>query len=217
MSILYSLYNSSIGKKILIGTTGLCLLIYLVVHIAGNLLLFKKDNGESFNAYAEFLPSLAIIRVVEIILLAVFALHIVMGVIFWVYNRTKRPSKYEVNRAGENSSLFSRTMLYTGSIVLIFLVIHMRQFWAPARFAAGQVSMYDLVCAAFGNPAYVGFYVVAMALLGCHLRHGFQSALQTFGVSNNKYEPLIRYIGSLFWLVIPAGFAAIPLYFLIFH
>ncbi|MBI1804686.1 MAG: succinate dehydrogenase cytochrome b subunit [Ignavibacteriae bacterium] len=215
MGILSGLYSSSVGKKILMGTTGLFLCIYLVVHLAGNLLLFKNDNGESFNAYAELLPSLTIIRIIEIVLFAIFAGHIVLGTIFWTSNRKKRPKKYEVNKQSENSSIFSRTMFLTGSIVFIFLVVHMRQFWGPSRFATGEVSMYHLVKTAFANPLYAMFYIIAMALLAFHLRHGFQSALQTFGVSNQKYALMVKVLGIIFWLVIPAGFAAMPLFFLL--
>src|SRR5258706_34274 len=107
MGFLSGLYSSSVGKKILMGTTGLFLCIYLVVHLAGNLLLFKNDNGESFNTYAELLPSLTVIRVIEIVLFAIFAGHIVLGTIFWLSNRKKRPERYEVNRQSENSSFLN--------------------------------------------------------------------------------------------------------------
>ena len=215
MSVLSSLYNSSVGKKILMAATGLLLCTYLVVHLAGNLLLFKNDNGEAFNTYAELLPSLLIIRIIEMLLFAIFAAHIVLGTIFWISNRSKRPEKYAMNRAVENSSLFSRTMFVTGSIVFIFIFIHMSQFWGPSRFATGPVSMYTLVKTAFTNPMYALFYIISMVLVAFHLRHGFESALQTFGLSHQKYSQLIKIVGAIFWLVIPLLFAAMPIYFLL--
>ena len=215
MGILSTLYRSSVGKKILMATTGMLLCVYLIVHLAGNLLLFKNDNGEAFNAYAAVLPSLIVIRIIEILLFAIFAGHIILGTIFWAYNRATRPRKYEMNKPSENSSFFSRTMFLTGSIVFIFLVVHMSQFWGPSRFAPGEVSMYTLVKNAFINPVYALFYIIAMALLASHLRHGFESALQTFGISNRKYEPLIKILGAIFWLLIPIGFAAMPVFFLL--
>src|SRR5512140_2353336 len=123
MSILLQLYRSSIGKKIVVGVTGLFLCIYLIVHAAGNIFLFKNDGGKAFNTYAEILPSLWFIRVIEIVLFAVFIGHIATGVYVWFLNRTARPVKYRVSHPQENSSFFSRTMFVTGSIVFIFIVI----------------------------------------------------------------------------------------------
>jgi succinate dehydrogenase / fumarate reductase cytochrome b subunit len=213
MGILTGLYRSSIGKKFIAGLTGICLCIYLIVHLGGNLLLFKCDGGAAFNQYAELLPSLLIIRIIEWVLFAIFVLHIFTGTYLWVLNKRARPEKYLVTEPAASSSLFSRTMFLSGSIVFIFLVVHMRQFWAPSRFFPEEnPSMYALVTAAFSSPVYSFFYVVAMVLLAFHLRHGFQSAFQTFGLRNHKYTPLIDWIGVVFWLLIPAGFAAMPVY-----
>jgi succinate dehydrogenase / fumarate reductase cytochrome b subunit len=215
MNLLIGLYRSSVGKKILIGTTGVCLCIYLIVHLAGNLLLFKNDGGTAFNAYAEILPSLLIIRIIEIVLFAIFIGHIFLGTFLWFVNKRARPHAYELNRASENSDLLSRTMIVTGSIILIFLVIHLRQFWGPSRFGNDHIEMFTLVKAAFSDPFYGVLYVVAMVLLGFHLRHGFQSVLQTFGLRNKKFLSVINFIGIFFWFVIPLGFAAMPIYFLL--
>jgi succinate dehydrogenase / fumarate reductase cytochrome b subunit len=215
MGTISSIYSSSIGKKLFVGITGLFLCIYLVVHVAGNLLLYNGDNGELFNAYAHALSSNIFIRVIEVVLVAAFLLHIVTGTIFWFKNRAARPQRYEVARPSENSSLTSRTMFLTGSIVFIFLVIHLRTFWLPVRFPAGgeHPSLYNLVIEAFSSPIYSGFYVVAMVLLAFHLRHGFQSVFQTFGFHNQRYAPLIKAGGVIFWLIIPLLFASMPIYF----
>jgi succinate dehydrogenase / fumarate reductase cytochrome b subunit len=216
MGLLTDFYSSSIGKKITVGLTGVLLCTYLIVHLAGNLLLFKNDGGAAFDAYAEILPSLLIIRIIEIGLFAVFILHIVTGLIFWLRNRRARPDSYAVNRRNESSDPFSRMMFLTGSIVFIFLVVHMRTFWVTARFQHEQYpSMYSTVVGAFSDPVYSLFYVVAMVLLAFHLRHGFQSALQTFGLRNMRYAGLIDLAGAFFWLLIPVGFATIPIYFLL--
>jgi succinate dehydrogenase / fumarate reductase cytochrome b subunit len=215
MSILIALYQSSVGKKILMAATGILLCVYLIVHLGGNLLLFKQDGGAAFNTYAEILPSLLIIRVIEWLLFAVFAAHIFLGTLLWLKNRRARPRGYRINRANANSAPVSRIMFVSGSIVFFFLVVHLRQFWAPARFGAEHVSMYTLVRAALTDPAYGTLYLIAMGLLSFHLWHGFQSALQTFGLRNAKYRSLIDLVGALFWLVIPLGFAAMPVYFLL--
>lgn len=216
MGLLTDLYASSIGKKITVGLTGVLLCTYLIVHLGGNLLLFRSDGGAAFDAYAEILPGLLVIRIIEVGLFAVFLLHIVTGFLFWLRNRKARPSGYAVNRRNENSDPFSRMMFLTGSIVFIFLVVHLNTFWVPARFPAGEhVSMYSIVVRAFADPVYSIFYVVAMVLLAFHLRHGFQSALQTFGLRSVKYAAAIEFAGTIFWLLIPVGFATIPIYFLL--
>jgi succinate dehydrogenase / fumarate reductase cytochrome b subunit len=214
MGVILRFYGSSIGKKLLVGVTGLFLCVYLVVHVGGNLLLFWNDGGSAFNAYAEILPSLWFITVIEYVLYAVFLLHILTGFYLWLLNKRSRPQQYLLNRRQENSEFVSRATFLTGSIVFIFLVIHMRSFWYPSRFPQGQTfSMYDAVAGAFQDPVYSGFYVIAMVLLALHLRHGFQSAFQTFGLKNRKYTPLIEVLGGIFWLVIPGLFASMPIYF----
>src|SRR5690242_3512343 len=214
MVFLSRIMHSSLGRKFVTGLTGLCLCIYLVVHVGGNLLLFKADGGAAFDQYAEILPSLMIIRIVEWILFAIFALHIVMGTWLWFQNRGARPERYNVKSPGSTSTLTSRTMFVTGSIVFIFLVIHMKSFWFTSRFEAGEhFSMYAAVREAFASPVYAGFYVVAMALLAFHLRHGFQSAFQTFGLKTARFAPLIEAVGIIFWLLIPLAFAAMPVFF----
>lgn len=216
MKTLLDLYYSSVGKKIIVGLTGLCLCAYLVVHLFGNLLLFKDDNGAAFNMYAEILPSILIIRIIEIVLFAVFIFHILLAVILWYSNKyNTRPQQYEVYNPQANTSLSARTAFITGSIIYIFLIVHMGSFWFQSRFHLEEnPSMYKLVTATFSNPFYSVFYIVAMFLLGLHLRHGFQSAFQTFGLRTQKYVFLIELIGGVFWLLIPAAFASMPIYFL---
>ncbi len=216
MALLARFFRSSIGKKIVVALTGLFLCGYLVVHVAGNLLLFKHDGGAAFDAYAETLPSFLVIRVIEIGLFLVFLIHIVIGLTTWWMNKRARPRAYVVTKPQENSSFFSRFMFVSGSIVFIFLVLHLRSFWLPSRFAHEEnPSMYALVKDAFASPVYSLFYVAAMALLAFHLRHGFQSAFQTLGWKNKKYTPLIEAFGAIFWLLIPLTFAAMPLLFLL--
>jgi succinate dehydrogenase / fumarate reductase, cytochrome b subunit len=207
------LYKSSVGQKLLVGITGLFLCSFLIVHLSGNLLLFKKDGGEAFDAYSVFMSTNTLIRTMEIVLFGGFLVHIVLAVSLWAANRMARPQRYAMSRPSENSVLESRTTFITGSVIFIFLVVHLRTFFVPVRFASGpKPSMYELVAAAFTNPIYDGFYLVALALLAYHLRHGFQSAFQTFGLR----PALVRWlnpIAVLFWLVIPVGFASMPIYF----
>ncbi len=218
MNAVLSFYNSSVGKKLMVALTGLLLCTYLVIHLIGNLLMFRSDHGAAFDAYADILPNILIIRIIEILLFAVFLFHIFTGVLLWFLNRRARPVNYAENRKGENSALTSRTMFLSGSIVFIFLVIHMQNFWYTSRYEAGEgFSMYAVVRSTFSDPVYGVLYLVAMGLLGFHLRHGFQSAFQTFGLRNRKFSAFIEWVGAIFWLLIPLGFASMPLYFLLYH
>lgn len=216
MSTLASFYHSSVGKKFIVGCTGLFLCTFLIVHLYINLFLFKQDGGETFNVYAEFMATNPVVRTLEIVLFAGFFGHILTSSILWYKSKLARPEKYLVTHPLESSTFSSRITFLTGSIIFIFLVIHMRTFWVASRFyAAENPSMYALVSSAFKSPIYDAFYFIALFLLGFHLRHGFQSAFQTFGLRGKRYEGLIELIGVIFWLVVPVAFAAMPLFFLL--
>ena len=216
MRALLEFYDSSVGKKLLVGLTGGMLISYLVIHLFGNLLMFRNDGGRAFDTYAEILPQIVVIRIIEIGLFGLFFFHIVTATYTWFINKQARDKKYDVRKPNETSALSSRTMFLTGSIIFIFIVVHMRQFWFVSRYKAGEgFSMYEVVKGTFTDPVYGIFYIVAMFLLGYHLRHGFQSACQTFGLRAKKYEGLIEWIGTIFWLLIPLGFASMPIYFLL--
>jgi succinate dehydrogenase / fumarate reductase cytochrome b subunit len=183
------------------------------VHIAGNLLLYEHDGGRAFNEYAASNASSLLMRSLEIVLFAGFLIHIYWGIRVWLYNRRARTKSYAVYHPSENSSLFSRIMILSGSTVLLFLVIHLRSFWIPMRFTGGkEVSDFLIVTTAFRDPLYDAFYIICLALLGYHLRQGFQSAFQTFGV-RPFWRGTIDWIAAIFWLIIPAGFASMPVYF----
>jgi succinate dehydrogenase / fumarate reductase cytochrome b subunit len=131
-------------------------------------------------------------------------------------NRSATPQKYKVNSAGENSSFFSRNMFIVGSILFIFLITHLSTFWYIFQNQHDEGNFYNIVMGntvGFGNPIITTLYCIAMILLGFHLRHGFQSAFQTFGVRHNKYSGLIETIAILFWLIIPLGFLSIAVWF----
>jgi succinate dehydrogenase / fumarate reductase cytochrome b subunit len=205
--------TSSIGRKLVMALTGLFLCSFLVVHLLGNLLLFRNDGGMAFNQYSTFMSTNLVIRTIEIGLFASLLIHGFVGIRLWLANRAVRPQQYAVSGASETSPLASRITFVTGGIIFFFLVVHLRTFFFPSRFGGSEPSMYDAVKQAFASPLYSGFYVVALVVLGYHLRHGFQSAFQTFGIRGKKYQPLIEAVGFLFWFVIPLGFATMPLFF----
>jgi succinate dehydrogenase / fumarate reductase cytochrome b subunit len=217
MSTLVAFYKSSIGKKVLMSLTGLFLCTFLIEHFVGNLLLFKDDGGKAYEAYTELLVHNPVIRFIEIFLFIGILLHAFLGVVVWWKNRTSRSQGYVEFRLKDNTPLASRITIWTGSVIFIFLVIHLNSFFVPSRLTGSSVPLYDLVAQAFQSPLYDGFYVVALILLGYHLKHGFQSGFQTLGLLNKKYSTLVELFGMIFWLIIPLGFACMPIYFLLMH
>jgi succinate dehydrogenase / fumarate reductase cytochrome b subunit len=217
MGKIASFYTSSVGRKLLVGLTGLFLCSFLVVHLYVNLFLFKQDSGQAYDVYSEFLSTYPLIRPLEWVLFAGFLIHAFIGGWLWITNRSARPRRYEVNRASDNSTLSSRVAFWTGAFIFLFLVIHINTFFVTSRFKDTGKTLYEIVVEAFKNPVYDAFYVIAMGFLAYHLKHGFQSAFQTFGLRNKKYHRLIDIVAVIFWLLIPIGFAIMPLYFLWAH
>jgi succinate dehydrogenase / fumarate reductase, cytochrome b subunit len=209
--------TSSVGRKLLMGLSGLFLCSFLVVHLYINLFLFAGDKGAAFDTYADFMATYPLIRPLEIVLFLGFLLHAVIGIWLWIYNRRARPVRYKVLRASDNSALSSRIMWITGLFVALFLVIHINEFFVQSRYFADGRKMYEIVAVAFKNPWVDMFYLVALGFLGYHLKHGFQSTFQTFGIRYAKYRTLIDVLGVIFWLLIPITFAVMPFYFLWAH
>jgi succinate dehydrogenase / fumarate reductase, cytochrome b subunit len=208
---------SSVGRKITLALSGFFLCSFLVVHLTINLFALKaKSDGtgtEMFTQYGDFMATHPIIRPLEWLLFAGFLLHAVLGLFLYIKNRQARPVQYDTNRPSENSTWASRFAWLTGIFVGAFLVVHINTFFIQSRFIQHR-PMIDFIKEAFASPSYVAFYMVALVFLGYHLKHGLQSAFQTLGLRVGKYEKLIDAIGVVFWLLIPIGFAIIPLYFL---
>ena len=214
MGWLKSTLSSSIGKKFLMALTGLFLIIFLVIHLVGNLQLYF--GKEAFNAYVGALAMVKpLIRVIELVLALGFLVHIIYGVTLWWNNRKARPGKYAVNAGSKNSDVFSRTTILTGSVIFIFLIFHLAHFWYPYNFATTNLTLYDVVVGWFHIPLYSIFYVIAVLLLGYHLNHGFQSAFQTFGWNNSRYFPIVKAVGLIYTLAMTIGFGSIPIYYLL--
>lgn len=199
--------QSSIAKKLLVATAGLLLCGFLVTHLAGNLFLLAGE--ESFNHYAEALEENPLIVPAEIVLAALFMAHILSSLKVKLENRKARPVAYAQYHSKGGRSLGSRTMIFSGLLLLTFLVIHIRTF----KFGDKTYGLFNLVATSFQNFWYMLFYVVAMLFLGLHLSHGFGSAFQTLGLAGHpKYKPLIQRTGFLFALLIAGGFAFLPVW-----
>ena len=219
-------FSSTVGRKIVMSITGLFLCSFLVVHIIGNLQLFNEDGGAAFNIYSRFMGTNPIIRTMEIVLLLGFLFHIYDAIVLTKKNKAARPVNYAVNRPQENSTWSSRNMGLLGTVILVFLIIHLWNFFVPARFGGleGVVidnvhyeNLYLKVQQSFQIWWYVALYVISMFALAYHLIHGFQSAFQTLGLDHKKYTPFIQAFGYAFSVIVCLGFAAIPLYFFFFR
>jgi succinate dehydrogenase / fumarate reductase cytochrome b subunit len=209
-------FSSSVGTKLLIGATGLLLFAYLILHLAGNLMVFAGQ--ETFNHYAHMLVSNPLVVPAEIALLLLFLVHIFKAVRMWAANRAARPVPYEEKGwAGYTSrkSVASTTMIWTGLAILAFVVVHVAHIKYGAWYQIGDPPMRDLYrteVEVFASPAWTGIYVVCMALIGFHLRHGISSAFQSLGVSHPIYTKRLVAAGTVMAILIAGGFAIIPIW-----
>lgn len=216
------LLKSSIGKKFLMGVTGLFLISFLLVHCFINALIFVNDGGETFNKGAEFMGTNWIIRAMEIVLFLGIILHIVQALVLTLENRKARPVAYAVTNGNANSTWYSRWMGLLGTLILMFLIIHLKHFWVVTRFTdhiahsaadalPGQETMFGEMKEVFEHTWVVVLYCLSMISLAYHLLHGFQSAFQTLGLNHKKYTPMIKTAGVIFSILIPVIFAAMPI------
>src|ERR1035437_190837 len=221
-------FISSIGKKFVMGLTGFFLIIFLIVHCTVNSMIFFNDNGQTFNHWGYFLGTNLIVRTMEIGLFAGLLLHIIQGLILWAQNRRARPVKYAVNRYREGK-WYSRSMGLLGTLILLFLILHLYHFWTPSRFGgmfgihkleeANLVdynnqpvhNLYTEMQIVFQSSLVVIVYILGVIALAWHLLHGFQSAFQTFGINHKKYTPIIKGFGVFYTIVVCTLFALMPI------
>ena len=253
MSDFSKTFSSSLGRKLIMCLTGLFLCSFLIIHLIGNVQLFKNDGGLAFNQYAHFMTNFTPIKVVSYLLYASILVHTLYAIIISLKNKKSRPQGYAI-QPKEGSIWSSRNMGILGTILFVFIVVHMSNFWYSYHWGetpfveyridqntgvstAKEISaseftdyvsyanngeeiikskdLYKAVAFSFQQWWIVAFYVLAMAALSFHLIHGFQSAFQTLGWNHSKYKPLINFIGVwVFSILIPIGFAAMPVYFL---
>lgn len=223
MNWITQFFNSSIGRKFLMSLTGLFLILFLVVHLAGNLQLLKNDNGESFNIYARFMTTNPLIKFIAYGNYFFILLHVIVGLVLAWNNKKSKGQKYAVS-SSLKTTWASKNMALLGTLVLAFLLLHMGDFWLKMKL--GQLDMitypgvegemknlYSRVSVAFKDPLIVGAYLIGLIVLALHLSHGFQSAFQTLGISNKKYTPTIKNLGTAYSILIPLGYAIIPVYY----
>jgi succinate dehydrogenase / fumarate reductase cytochrome b subunit len=223
-------FTSSLGKKFTMGLTGFFLISFLVVHCFINAMIFFNDGGETFKHWGHFMGSNLIVRTAELGLFAFLILHIIQGLMLWKQNNAARPVKYAMKQANKSSKWYSRSMGLLGTLILMFLVLHLYHFWVPSRFG-GMANVHALETTTLGEYAnqeahnlykemqlvfqgnlwVVIIYVLGVISLFWHLLHGFQSAFQTFGINHKRYTPIIKTIGFIYSFVICLLFASMPI------
>lgn len=217
--------TSSIGKKVVMALTGLFLITFLIVHLVGNLQLVFSEGGQAFNEYAYFMTHNPIIKATSFGLYGSILLHAIQGLFLWKKNSSARGSQgyaVKANRVA-GASKASIRMGAIGSVILIFMVIHLIQFWYQTHWGS-QIEevtyagwehpindLYALVAFTYTNIWMVLLYVVSMIFVGFHLWHGFESAFQTLGLNHKKWTPMIRFVGRGLSVFLAVGFGIIPI------
>lgn len=217
--------KSTVGRKVIMAVSGIFLMLFLIVHLGGNLTMFV--SADLFNSYAHHLESLGpLLYVAEAGLLVIFLFHVVSAFQVHAEKKRARPDDYAVYASKGGASkltVASKSMIYTGIILLLFIPAHiwMFKFNGGEAFSFTEIhgdkvkDLYSVVAKAFLNPVIAIGYAVVMLLLGLHLRHGFWSSLQSLGAMSPKLSPLIYTIGLLFAAAVAGGFLVLPIYFYI--
>jgi succinate dehydrogenase / fumarate reductase cytochrome b subunit len=210
-------------KKFWMSITGLFLITFLVVHCIINAMIFFNDGGATFNEWAHFMGTNFIIRTMEIVLFLGLILHVVDGLMLYFQNRRARPVKYAKEKASASSKWYSRSMALLGTLILLFLIMHLYHFWFRTRITGLTVDPHVVFHGGHGYENIYGemkfvfshLWVVIVYVLGCfslfwHLLHGFQSAFQSLGLNYTKYKTTIAFVGEAFSVIVPTIFAAMP-------
>lgn len=209
-------FCSSVGKKQVMAVTGLLLCGFLVSHLLGNFLILL--GSDAFNTYAHTLTSNKLIYVAEAILAIVLLSHVIMAVRLRIENKLARPVPYLMRRKTGNGETFaSSTMIFSGALILVFLVTHLIHFKYGAYYTTNvdgveMRDLYKVVIEYFRNPLYTAWYVVAMTVIGLHTSHGFWSAFQSLGLSHPKYTPKIKLISKIYAVFIAVGFSSLAIF-----
>lgn len=211
-------FTSSVGKKVVMALSGVFLIAFLLIHAALNACIWANDGGVMFNQGAHFMGNNIIPRILEIGLFVFFLIHIIQGLVLEIQNRSKRGKDYAVTLGNRGSKWYSRSMGILGSIILIFLVIHLADFWVPNRSNQGwllgeEINLYEAMRDRFQNPVIVGVYIAGVLSLLYHLLHGFQSAFRTLGLTNLRYLKIIEWLGIGYAVIICLAFIMMPLSF----
>ena len=218
MSNISEYLNSSIGRKQIVATTGLLLILFVIGHLAGNLLIYL--GPDAFNGYAKKLEHLRPgLYFIETGLLFIFVIHMYFTALLVLENIQARSVNYAQYRPRGQRSLATRLMSVSGVFILCFIIWHLMDFTFADKTGPRSVladgksyALYGVVYNSFTDPIHGLLYIIAMMCLGLHLSHGVQSFAQTFGFSSPQYTPAIKKISNWFALVMALGYSSIPIY-----
>ncbi|WP_413576422.1 succinate dehydrogenase cytochrome b subunit [Bdellovibrio sp. HCB290] len=218
---MFSFLGSTVGKKYLMGLTGLIWAGFVLAHMAGNMLIFVSHDA--YNAYGHALTSGKIIYIAEAVLVLALIVHVSMAISLTKNNREAKGQRYAVAAAGKKRvSLASRTMAIQGSLILVFVILHLITFKYGSFYETnvGGVPMRDLAKLmeeVFQQPGYVVWYVVALVLLGFHLKHGVGSTFQSLGLMEGTYRNVWTKLSIGYGIIVALGFISQPLYLFLTH
>lgn len=212
--------STTLKNKIIIAGTGLFLCFFLVIHLLGNLQLFLPEDQarEQFNWYSKLLSGNMFIKIISWVLYLSLIGHALYAIMITIKNNTANGKNYHYDKRNFASAWNSRNMGILGTILLLFLIIHFKDFWYAYKFtdlpldAAGNKDLYEIVVQSYSQLWYVVIYEISFVALGFHLLHGFFSASRTLGLYHPKYVKAIKIFGWGYTLIITGGFMAIPLY-----
>ena len=215
-----SYFNSTIFRKTLAGLSGFFLVLFLLGHLLGNLQLFipGEDGQKQFNEYALFMTTNPAVKILSVLTYSSIILHTVLTLFLVFQSSNARDVKYLQSSGNANSTWGSKNMAVLGTLILVFIVIHMKSFWYEMHFGVigldpwGNKDLHTVTVTAFNELWYVLFYVLSMVVLAIHLKHGVESVFQTLGIKTRRYVSLIHKAAYGFALIVPAAFASIPIY-----
>ena len=216
-------FSSSVGQKITMALTGIFLILFLIAHVGLNACIWANDGGEMFNRAANFMGENVVPRIIEVGLFVFIILHIVQGLALEVQNRTRRGVGYAINYGNGGSRWYSRSMGLLGTLILLFLIIHLIDFWIPSRFGVMPQAilsdgkhvhnLYALMQVRFQELWIVIVYVLGCISLAYHLAHGFLSSFKTLGLHNKRYINLLNGLRYAFSIIVSLAFAMMPISF----
>jgi succinate dehydrogenase / fumarate reductase cytochrome b subunit len=222
-------FTTAVGKKIVMALSGLFLISFLVIHVGLNSCVFydlpifdHNDNGSMFNRAAHFMGASLVIRIMEIVLFAGFITHIIQGYVVEFRNRAKRKRGYQISLGNRGSTWMSRNMAILGTLIFLYLVVHVSQFWVPSRITHSNLGvktyygrevhdLFSLMFETFQQGWVVILYLIGVIALCFHLLHGFHAAFRSMGVHNKKYLGTLKVLGYGFSVVVCLLFALMPL------
>ncbi|MFQ3214106.1 MAG: succinate dehydrogenase / fumarate reductase cytochrome b subunit [Marivirga sp.] len=209
-------------RKSIIAASGLFLCVFMLVHLSANciLLLPEAISRDMYNTYSTVLRESPLIKAVAYVLYLSIVLHIVYAAIVSYRNKKAKPTAYAMNRSQENSSWSSQNMGLLGMLILLFIVVHLANFWARIKLGLGEIvatdtlgnlDVYKLTVQLFKNPSYVFFYSILAIPLGFHLHHGFKSAFKSLGFYHQKGLKIVAQLSLIYAILIAVGFGIIPI------